>query len=312
MWVLDPTESPSLTLVTCYPFYFIGSAPKRFIVRAARRRNHDSAINPEVKEAVMRVCKRLALVAGAILGFGVGAVTAHQAPTTTTNTQVRQFEIVSVDGNKVVVKGDEGYWEITVADDFRLSVDGQPVGVRDLKPGMKGSATITTTTTSTPGHGHAGPRRCRDAEDRQLDHRAHRRRDQDVLGGGRRDSVACGSCATVQPLAFTDLNVGDNLTATIVTTHPPKIMTQQQVAASMASAPAAAPPPEAPRGWRRQRRSRHRRLRAAPPPRPKRLAAAQDGQPVAVDRAGGGRLHAARAHAHHVAATALGVSGSSM
>ena len=36
VWVLDPTESPTLTLVTCYPFYFIGSAPKRFIVRAAR------------------------------------------------------------------------------------------------------------------------------------------------------------------------------------------------------------------------------------------------------------------------------------
>ena len=36
VWVLDRTESPSLTLVTCYPFYFIGSAPKRFIVRAAR------------------------------------------------------------------------------------------------------------------------------------------------------------------------------------------------------------------------------------------------------------------------------------
>jgi sortase A len=36
VWVLDPTESSSLTLVTCYPFYFIGSAPKRFIVRAAR------------------------------------------------------------------------------------------------------------------------------------------------------------------------------------------------------------------------------------------------------------------------------------
>jgi sortase (surface protein transpeptidase) len=25
---------PTLTLVTCYPFYFVGSAPKRFIVRA--------------------------------------------------------------------------------------------------------------------------------------------------------------------------------------------------------------------------------------------------------------------------------------
>ena len=36
VWVLDPTETPTLTLVTCYPFYFIGSAPKRFIVRAER------------------------------------------------------------------------------------------------------------------------------------------------------------------------------------------------------------------------------------------------------------------------------------
>jgi sortase A len=32
--VLKPTREPSLTLVTCYPFHFIGSAPQRFIVRA--------------------------------------------------------------------------------------------------------------------------------------------------------------------------------------------------------------------------------------------------------------------------------------
>ncbi|HVH29598.1 MAG TPA: class D sortase [Vicinamibacterales bacterium] len=32
--VLDPTSTPALTLVTCYPFYFIGAAPHRFIVRA--------------------------------------------------------------------------------------------------------------------------------------------------------------------------------------------------------------------------------------------------------------------------------------
>lgn len=32
--VLDPTSSRAITLVTCYPFYFIGSAPQRFIVRA--------------------------------------------------------------------------------------------------------------------------------------------------------------------------------------------------------------------------------------------------------------------------------------
>jgi sortase A len=34
--VLDATADDFLTLVTCYPFYFVGSAPKRFIVRAHR------------------------------------------------------------------------------------------------------------------------------------------------------------------------------------------------------------------------------------------------------------------------------------
>lgn len=33
VWVLDATASPRLTLVTCYPFYYAGSAPQRFIVR---------------------------------------------------------------------------------------------------------------------------------------------------------------------------------------------------------------------------------------------------------------------------------------
>ena len=34
VWVLDPTPTRALTLVTCYPFYNIGPAPRRFIVRA--------------------------------------------------------------------------------------------------------------------------------------------------------------------------------------------------------------------------------------------------------------------------------------
>jgi sortase A len=32
--VLAPTKVPSITLVTCYPFYFVGTAPERYIVRA--------------------------------------------------------------------------------------------------------------------------------------------------------------------------------------------------------------------------------------------------------------------------------------
>jgi sortase A len=34
--VLDSSDNQILTLVTCYPFYFVGSAPDRFIIRAER------------------------------------------------------------------------------------------------------------------------------------------------------------------------------------------------------------------------------------------------------------------------------------
>ena len=34
--VLDDSDEAILTLVTCYPFKFVGSSPKRFIVRAHR------------------------------------------------------------------------------------------------------------------------------------------------------------------------------------------------------------------------------------------------------------------------------------
>jgi sortase A len=34
--VLEDSSEPTLTLVTCYPFHYIGPAPKRFIVHASR------------------------------------------------------------------------------------------------------------------------------------------------------------------------------------------------------------------------------------------------------------------------------------
>lgn len=45
--VLQPRDRPALTLVTCYPFYFIGSAPQRFIVHASLTES-----NPEPGERV--------------------------------------------------------------------------------------------------------------------------------------------------------------------------------------------------------------------------------------------------------------------
>ncbi|MSO56312.1 MAG: class D sortase [Acidobacteria bacterium] len=34
VWVLAPTLNPTVTLITCYPFSFVGNAPQRFIVQA--------------------------------------------------------------------------------------------------------------------------------------------------------------------------------------------------------------------------------------------------------------------------------------
>ena len=37
--ILEPTTEKSLTIVTCYPFYFVGHAPKRYIVKAMPKRS---------------------------------------------------------------------------------------------------------------------------------------------------------------------------------------------------------------------------------------------------------------------------------
>lgn len=38
--VLAPSKDPVLTLVTCYPFYYVGPAPRRFVVRARKVSSH--------------------------------------------------------------------------------------------------------------------------------------------------------------------------------------------------------------------------------------------------------------------------------
>ena len=41
--VLEKRSRPSLTLITCYPFYYVGNAPRRFIIHAERE---DSSREP--------------------------------------------------------------------------------------------------------------------------------------------------------------------------------------------------------------------------------------------------------------------------
>src|SRR5215472_12245211 len=89
-------------------------------------------------------------IAGLVCGTAAAQETAGKA-TTSHSKETVHFEVLGVQGNTVTVKSRErGTGDVTVDDNYRFTVDGNPVSVHDLKPGMKGVATITTTTTFTP------------------------------------------------------------------------------------------------------------------------------------------------------------------
>ena len=98
----------------------------------------------------------LVLAVGAMfLAFAVGVSAQVQTTeTTTTGHQTHQVsvehaEVVHVSGNNLVVKMQDGTIRdfTNVPDSARVNVDGQELGIHDLKPGMKLQRTITTTTT---------------------------------------------------------------------------------------------------------------------------------------------------------------------
>lgn len=46
VYVLAPTQIPTVTLVTCYPFYYVGKAPRRYIVQARLETPDEAADDP--------------------------------------------------------------------------------------------------------------------------------------------------------------------------------------------------------------------------------------------------------------------------
>src|SRR5215831_2053938 len=67
----------------------------------------------------------------------------------TQEVKVERSEVVMVTGNDLIVKMDDGTIRhiANVPESARVDVDGQQLGIHDLKPGMKLQRTITTTTT---------------------------------------------------------------------------------------------------------------------------------------------------------------------
>ena len=87
--------------------------------------------------------------------FAVGVSAQVKTDTATTSgqpkveTQVERGEVVTVNGNDLVVKMEDGSLRhfANVPESAKVTVDGKELGIHDLKPGMKLERSITTTTT---------------------------------------------------------------------------------------------------------------------------------------------------------------------
>jgi hypothetical protein len=190
-----------------------------------------------------RAMVRMVLAAAVVCSTAVASL-AQQ----TTSSETKTFEILAVDGNQLVVRLPEGTRELTVPDDFRFTVNGQQMSVRELKPGMKGTATITTRTTVTPvtvtevkngtvmqTTGSTIIVRT-DEGIRSFTQGDIDKRGVKIMRGGK-------------PATVSDFRQGDRLTATIITSKPPQVLTEKEVQATVApaaAAPRAAAPAPAP------------------------------------------------------------------
>lgn len=185
-------------------------------------------------------------VLGASLAFALVCTSASFASAQTTSsstTQTKNFEVIAVNGNDLVVRLPEGTREMNVPDDFRFTVNGQSMSVHELQPGMKGSATITTRTQTTPvtvtevkngqvAMASGGSIYVRTGGDVKMFNQADiEKRGIKLMRDGR-------------PAQVSDFRPGDQLSAVFVTAAPPRVVTEREVQATLAkAAPASAAAP---------------------------------------------------------------------
>ncbi len=177
---------------------------------------------------MMRATIRLALCS-AIVCLTAAAASAQ----TTTSSETKKFQVISVEGNVLVVRLPEGTREMAIADDFRFNVDGKMLSVHELKPGMAGTATITTKTTVTP----VTVTEVKNGTVLQnVGTAIIVRTDEGVKMFSQSDIDKRGIkiMRDGKPAEISDFRANDRLTATIVTSKPPRVMTDREVQATLA------------------------------------------------------------------------------
>ena len=159
------------------------------------------------------------------------------AQSTSTSTESKRFEVIAATGNTVVVKLPEGTREMTVPDSFRFTVDGKQLAARELKPGMAGTATITTRTIATPvtvtevKNGTVVSVAASNLYVR-TDGGEVKRFTQGEIDRRGISIIREGKAAKVS-----EFHSGDKISATIVTTHPPTVVTEREVQAILNRVP---------------------------------------------------------------------------
>jgi hypothetical protein len=160
---------------------------------------------------------------------------------TSTTSETKKFQVIAVDGNHLVVRVPEGTRELTVPADFRFNVDGKMLSVQELKPGMSGTATVTTRTTLVP----VSVTEVKNGTVMQAQGNSIIVRTDDgikMFTQGDIDKRGVKIMRDGQPANISDFRANDRLTATIVTAKPPRTSTEKDVQATLAKSGGAAAP----------------------------------------------------------------------
>ena len=180
-----------------------------------------------------------AVIRMVLCGVIVCVTAAVSSAQTQTSTETKKFEVISVYGNQLVVKLPEGTRELTVPADFRFNVDGKMLSVQELKPGMTGTATVTTKTTQVPVT-------VTEVKNGTVTKALGTSIIVATEGGYKMfsqsdiDKRGIKIMREGKPAEISDFRENDRITATIITSKPPRTMTEKEVQATLAKAAAPA------------------------------------------------------------------------